>query len=81
MSTLHQNEVLTSEVCRTPAKEATYFSITDLADRWRCSRGTVYNIIRGERVLDFAAPGHRGKKLVPAEVVHRIEQRRMRMFR
>jgi hypothetical protein len=58
-----------------------YYSISDLAERWRCSRGTVYNIIRGERVLDFAAAGHRGKKLVPAEVVRRIEQRKMQVFR
>jgi hypothetical protein len=60
---------------------AKYFSIPDLAHRWCCSRGTVYNTIRGERVLDFAAPGRRGKKLVPAEVVHRIEQRLMKVFR
>ena len=58
-----------------------YFSIGDLAVRWRCSRGTVYNMIRGERVLDFAAPGRRGKKLVPAAVVVRIEERRMKVFR
>lgn len=58
-----------------------YYSIPDLAKRWRCSRGTVYNVIRGERVLDFASRGHRGKKLVPAEVVRRIEQRRMQVFR
>ena len=58
-----------------------YFSISDLAGRWRCSRGTVYNMIRGERVLDFAASGRRGKKLVPADVVSRIEQRRMKVFR
>lgn len=66
---------------QTASKEAKYFSIPELADRWRCSRGTVYNMIRGERVLDFAAPGHKGKKLVPAEVVRRIEQHRMRVFR
>jgi hypothetical protein len=58
-----------------------YFSIADLAARWRCSRGTVYNVIRGERVLDFASPGHKGKKLVPAEVVNRIEQGRIRVWR
>jgi hypothetical protein len=58
-----------------------FFSMADLASRWRCSRGTVYNIIRGEKVLDFAAPGCRGKKLVPQEVVRRIEQKRMRCFR
>lgn len=65
------------ELCPMPP----YFSISDLAERWRCSRGTVYNAIRGERVLDFAASGHKGKKLVPAEVVRRIEQRKMRVFR
>ena len=58
-----------------------FFSIPELALRWRCSRGTVYNLIRGENVLDFATPGHRGKKLVPAAVVSRIEQANMRVFR
>ena len=58
-----------------------YYSISDLAERRRCSRGTVYNVIRGERVLDFAEAGHRGKKLVPAEVVCRLEKRRMQVFR
>lgn len=58
-----------------------YFSIPDLASRWRCSRGTVYNVIRGEKVLDFAAPGHKGKKLVPQEVVRRIEQSNTRVWR
>lgn len=61
--------------------EPKYFSIPELAERWRCSRATVYNVIRGEKVLDFAAPGRKGKKLVPAEVVHKIEQRRTRAFR
>jgi hypothetical protein len=64
-----------------PAAAQDFFSIQELADRWRCSRGTVYNLIRGERVLDFAAPGHRGKKLIPREVVSKIEGRNMRVFR
>jgi hypothetical protein len=66
---------------RTSTKEANYFSIPELADRWRCSRAMVYNIIRGERVLDFAAPGHKGKKLVPAEIVRRIEDRNTKVYR
>jgi hypothetical protein len=78
MSTINHTEVLTP---RTPAKEANYFSIPELACRWRCSRGTVYNRIRGQPVLDFAAPGHKGKKLVPAEIVRRIEDRNMKVFR
>ena len=58
-----------------------FYSISELAERWRCSRGSVYNRLRGEKVLDFAAPGHKGHKLVPIETVHRIEQRRMKVFR
>ena len=63
------------------ASDQDFFSIPELALRWRCSRGTVYNLIRGEKVLDFATPGHRGKKLVPAGVVARIEEANLRVFR
>jgi len=57
-----------------------FFSIQELATRWRCSRGTVYNRLRnmGAKVLDFAAPGKRGKKAVPASVVLEIESQRTR---
>jgi hypothetical protein len=58
-----------------------FFSIADLAERWRCSRGTVYNVLRGHPVLDFARIGHKGKKLVPAEIVRAIEQSRMKVWR
>jgi hypothetical protein len=73
------------EAAGTTAKETApmqpYYSITELAERWRCSRGTIYNLIRGEKVLDFAIAGHRGKKLVPRDVVRKIEERKMRVFR
>jgi hypothetical protein len=36
--------------------EPTFFSISELAKRWRCSRASVYNRLRGEVVLDFARP-------------------------
>lgn len=58
-----------------------YFSISDLAERWRCSRASVYNQIRGEKVLDFATNGRKGHKLVPLEVVLKIERGRMRVLR
>ena len=60
---------------RTVAQE--YFSIPDLAKRWRCSRGTVYNRLRahGAKVLDFAPNGKRGKKVVAASTVLRLETR------
>jgi hypothetical protein len=58
-----------------------YFSIPDLADRWRCSRASVYNRLRGEKVVDFAATGRKGHKLVPLEVVLKIERERVRVLR
>lgn len=61
--------------------EKAFLSIPQLAVRWCCSRATVYNRIRGKKVLDFAAPGHKGKKLVPAEVVEAIERESMRVWR
>jgi predicted DNA-binding protein YlxM (UPF0122 family) len=59
-----------------------FFSLQELADRWRCSRGTVRNRLRasGARVLDFAAPGRRSKKAVPAGVVFQIENRKSRLL-
>ncbi len=58
-----------------------FYSITDLAVRWRCSRGSVYNRIRGEKVVDFAANGRKGRKLVPIEVVLKIEHAHLRVLR
>jgi hypothetical protein len=49
--------------------------------RWRCSRGSVYNRIRGEKVVDFAAHGKKGQKLVPAAVVLKIESSHVRIMR
>lgn len=55
-----------------------YYSIRELAERWRVSRGTVYNRLRsaGAKVLDFAAPGGRSKKAVRSSVVSQIEARK-----
>ncbi len=60
-----------------------YFSIQELAIRWRVSRGTVYNRLRsvGAEVLDFAAPGKKGKKVVSSVVVTRIESRKTRRLK
>ncbi len=61
--------------------EPAFYSFSELARRWRCSRASVYNRLRGETVLDFARPGRRGKKLIPAATVERIEQRHLRRLR
>ena len=61
-----------------PQMRPEYFSFAELAERWRCSRGTVYNRLRavGAEVLDFAPRGKRGKKVIPVTAVLHIEQRR-----
>lgn len=53
-----------------------YFSIAELAQRWRCSRGTVYNRLRavGAQVLDFAPRGKKGRKAVHIKTIIKIEQ-------
>jgi hypothetical protein len=60
----------------TRTKPEAFFSFQDLADRWRCSRGTVRNRLRaaGATVLDFG--GGRSKKTVAASVVYQIERKR-----
>jgi predicted DNA-binding protein YlxM (UPF0122 family) len=60
-----------------------FFSIAELANRWRCSRGTVYNRLRrvGASVLDFAPPGKRGKKVIAHATVTEIEEQRTKRFR
>ena len=57
-----------------------YFSISDLAARWRVSRGTVYNRLRsaGAKVLDFAPPGKRGRKAVHRGVILKMEAQKTR---
>lgn len=57
-------------------KPDAFFSFQDLADRWRCSRGTVRNRLRaaGAQVLNFG--GDRSKKTVAASVVYQIEAKR-----
>jgi hypothetical protein len=69
------------QITQTAAELGPFFSIRDLAKRWRCSRASVCNQIRGEKVLDFATNGRKGHKLVPLEVVLKIERSRLRILR
>ena len=64
-----------------------FFTIRELSARWRCSRGSVYNWLRGSKVVDFA-PARRstkkhphGRKLVPREVVLALEEKQTRTLR
>ena len=64
-----------------PLSVRPFYSIPELAERWRCSRASVYNRIRGEKVIDFAVNGRKGHKLVPLAVVLKIERAHLRVLR
>jgi predicted DNA-binding protein YlxM (UPF0122 family) len=77
---LSEDAVLDLVDRRRPPVRQDFFSVGELARRWRCSRGSVYNRLRaaGAKVLDFAPPGKRGKKAVSASTVLQIESRHTR---
>jgi hypothetical protein len=60
-----------------------FLSIAELAKRWRCSRGTVYNVFRRLhlKLTDLGPPGKRGKKAVPMATVLEIEKKLGKMVR
>lgn len=72
-----EEHVIRERIERGP-NQREYYSIGELADRWRVSRGTVYNRLRsaGAKVLDFAAPGKKSRKVVSVSVVLQIEARK-----
>lgn len=60
-----------------------FYSIPDLAKRWGCSRGTVYNVLNQSelKLLDLRRAGRdKGKWVVPAAVVEHIERSRMKVL-
>jgi hypothetical protein len=57
-----------------------FFSVADLVKRWHCSRASVRNYLRGEKVINFS--GRKGGHvLVPLETVLKIERERLRVLR
>lgn len=71
-------EELIRECIAQRTQQHVYYSIGELAERWRVSRGTVYNRLRaaGAKVLDFSAPGKKGKKAVSADAVLQLESKK-----
>jgi hypothetical protein len=76
---IHENAIRATIAARGKNQQE-YYSIGDLAIRWRVSRGTVYNRLRSARakVLDFSAPGKRSKKAVHVSVILQIEAQKTR---
>ena len=60
-----------------PSIPGEFFSIAELAQRWRCSRGTVYNVLRRfhAEVLNLGPRGKRGKKAIAKATVLEIEKK------
>lgn len=58
-----------------------FYNISQLADRWDCSRAQVYNILRETefKVLNTASKNSEERQSwrIPASVVEKIEQSRM----
>ena len=57
-----------------------FYSIAELAERWRCSRGSVRSWLRGASVVRFASKDGKGRVLVPRRVVLRVEREHMVQF-
>src|ERR1700733_9855539 len=53
-----------------------FYTFQDLALRWQCSRGSIYNIVRkyDVKTMNLSRGKKRGKQLVPAATVERIER-------
>jgi hypothetical protein len=64
----------------TPGFEPLY-RISEIAKILHVSRASVYNLLRGERVVDLGGKNKRGCKLVPESVLRAIIDRRTKVFR
>jgi hypothetical protein len=60
-----------------------YYTISELALRWKSSDTSVarYLKINGCKVLDLAIGTSKGKKVVPAKEVLRLEEKRTHTYR
>ena len=81
---LTRSRVAASETAKQPDEERRFFSISEIADRWRCSRSTVYSRLRaaGANVLDFAPRGaKRSRKVVSIVTLLDIEASKTKRLR
>ncbi len=57
------------------------YRISEIATMLHVSRGSVYNLLRGERIIDLGSKNKRGCKLVPASTLRAIIDRKIKVFR
>ncbi len=58
-----------------------HFRIAEVAKLLGLSRAGVYNILRGEVLVDFSRPGKKGTKLVPESTLKRLLDKHRITFR
>lgn len=60
-----------------------FYTVRELAARWKCGKSSVerYMRLNGCKVVDLAVGHPKGKKIVPAKEVLRLEEKRMRVYR
>ncbi len=57
------------------------YRISEVAKMLHVSRASVYNLLRGERIVDLGGKGKKGVKLIPASVLRAILDRKTKTFR
>ena len=58
-----------------------HYRIGEVAKLLGLSRAGVYNILRGEVLVDFSRPGKKGIKLVPESTLKRLLDQHTKTFR
>ena len=58
-----------------------HYRIGEVAKLLGLSRAGVYNILRGEVLVDFSRPGKKGIKLVPKSTLKRLLDQHTKTFR
>jgi Helix-turn-helix domain len=58
-----------------------FYRIAEIAKMLHISRASVYNLLRGEKIIDLGGKGKKGMKLIPDSVLRGILERKMKTFR
>ncbi len=58
-----------------------HYRISQVAGILGVSRGTVYNLLRGEVVIDFTQLGKKGTKLVPESTLAHLLAKKRKVYR
>ena len=57
------------------------YRIAEVAKMLHISRASVYNLLRGEKIIDLGGRNKKGIKLIPGSVLRGIIERKTRTFR